>query len=400
MVNAKAGDYEMKKHFLLICLICICSLAFAQESIKAELEYLGSIPVSKNNTEKGTVSFYCDDYEGYFPLGPLVDDKGNIYFYNYFNDSKIVFKNGKVIQETIKRTENGNDFPMSLNATSSNGFITGSNSFWLYKNDKHYEMPEEGRQYSRFTDFVILKNGILYLYSNPSKNYAVDISGNESKLLESEQIENWLYSMGYTVKDNLIYKNNKLIASLESKKGASDSHGYLRSYHQIYYKYSESFVIADLHNNEELQINLPQDKINNNNFIKFTYGFGNYGEIYILSGPEDNKSRNCYSPSAGNAELYVIRNHLKYFGILNDDRIRLRKGPGTDTESLGTYPIKTGFRILESSGVKQTIGGVTDEWIKVRLLDGTEGYFFGQYVQNLYDGPGTSLPWPNVADWD
>ena len=102
----------------------------------------------------------------------------------------------------------------------------------------------------------------------------------------------------------------------------------------------------------------------------------------------------------GNAELIAVRNYLKYFGILNDDRIRLRKGPGTNTESLGTYPIKTGFRILEKSGVKQTIGGITDEWIKVRLLDGTEGYFFGPYIQNLYDGPGTPLPWPNVADWD
>lgn len=48
--------------------------------------------------------------------------------------------------------------------------------------------------------------------------------------------------------------------------------------------------------------------------------------------------------------------------------------------------VKTGFQILEDSGVKQTIEGVTKTWIKVRLLDGTEGYFFGQYVQNLYDG--------------
>lgn len=67
-------------------------------------------------------------------------------------------------------------------------------------------------------------------------------------------------------------------------------------------------------------------------------------------------------------------------GYLNDDRIRLRKGPGTGTNSLGTYPINTTFTILENSGVKQTIDGVTSEWIKVRLSDGTEGYFYGQYV--------------------
>ena len=67
-------------------------------------------------------------------------------------------------------------------------------------------------------------------------------------------------------------------------------------------------------------------------------------------------------------------------GYLNGDRIRLRKGPGTGTDSLGTYSINTTFTILENSGVKQTIDGVTDEWIKVRLSDGTEGYFYGQYV--------------------
>lgn len=67
-------------------------------------------------------------------------------------------------------------------------------------------------------------------------------------------------------------------------------------------------------------------------------------------------------------------------GYLNDDRIRLRKGPGTGTDSLGTYPVNTTFTIIEDSGVMQTIDGLTSEWIKVRLNDGTEGYFYGQYV--------------------
>ena len=114
-------------------------------------------------------------------------------------------------------------------------------------------------------------------------------------------------------------------------------------------------------------------------------------------GTPKSSNLGSYTSKNGTAKLYVIRNHLKNYGYLNDDRIRLRKGPGTNTESLGTYPINTGFRILEKSGVKQTISGVTDEWIKIRLTDGTEGYFFGQYVQNLYDGSGTPLPWSNAV---
>ena len=128
----------------------------------------------------------------------------------------------------------------------------------------------------------------------------------------------------------------------------------------------------------------------------------NYGEMYALVTPECKYSEGEWFPNftKGNAELIAVRNYLKYFGILNDNRIRLRKGPGTDSESLGTYPVKTGFRILEDSGVKQTIDGKTYTWIKVRLLDGTEGYFYGQYVQNLYEGPGLPLPWSNIPDWD
>jgi hypothetical protein len=46
------------------------------------------------------------------------------------------------------------------------------------------------------------------------------------------------------------------------------------------------------------------------------------------------------------------------------------------------------------------IAGVKNVWYKVRLLDGKEGWFFGSFVANLYDGPnGKAPPWPNVPDW-
>ncbi len=102
----------------------------------------------------------------------------------------------------------------------------------------------------------------------------------------------------------------------------------------------------------------------------------------------------------GIAELVVVRNHLKYFGRLNDGGVRLRKEPNTTSDILGTYPAKTGFRILEKGAKEETIGGQTNVWYKVRLLDGKEGWFFGAFVHNLYDGPnGQPPPWPNVPDW-
>ena len=105
-------------------------------------------------------------------------------------------------------------------------------------------------------------------------------------------------------------------------------------------------------------------------------------------------------PASGQAELVVVRNYLKYFGRLNDSNVRLRKGPTTSSEILGTYPAKTGFRILEKGTKEETIGGQKNVWYKVRLLDGKEGWLFGAFVQNLYDGPnGKPPPWPNVPDW-
>ena len=53
----------------------------------------------------------------------------------------------------------------------------------------------------------------------------------------------------------------------------------------------------------------------------------------------------------------------------------------------------------ETGTKEETIGGQTSVWYKVRLLDGKEGWFFGAFVDNLYDGPGTPPPWPNVPDW-
>ena len=118
---------------------------------------------------------------------------------------------------------------------------------------------------------------------------------------------------------------------------------------------------------------------------------GKYGGVYTIPSPPKTTKP---------AELVVVRNYLKYFGRLNDSNVRLRKEPSTSADILGTYPAKTGFRILETGTKQETIGGQKNVWCKVRLLDGKEGWFFGFFVQNLYDGPnGKPPPWPNVPDW-
>ena len=52
-------------------------------------------------------------------------------------------------------------------------------------------------------------------------------------------------------------------------------------------------------------------------------------------------------------------------------------------------------------GGSMTVSVITSYSIHyTKLYDGKEGWFFGSFVHNLYDGPnGNPPPWPNVPDW-
>lgn len=258
-----------------------------------------------------------------------------------------------------------------------------------------------------------VENGLLIEYvgqDNGPYRLGVEVNSDlTTNVISKFDSKDWLEKQkgNYKIFNNKIYKNNMLWTPNDNYELGAYI-GRLKSGHCIFATYDNpqdlymrEFVITRPDGTIEISLEIPWSASNIYEEGKsfYSWSFGNWGELYSLIAPPID-SEGYWNNGKKEIELVVSRNYLKYFGILNDDRIRLRKGPGTNTESLGTYPIKTGFRILETSGVKQTIGGVTDEWIKVRLLDGTEGYFFGQYVQNLYDGPGTPLPWPNVADWE
>lgn len=139
-----------------------------------------------------------------------------------------------------------------------------------------------------------------------------------------------------------------------------------------------------------------------------TSSSGNYGEIYCLLPPPTSKAyehSHEYGPPRevdaiieGNIELAVTRTHLKHFGVLTDDFVHLRRDATRKSESLGKYNKGTGFYIIDVGKKMENIGGDVGVWYKVRLHDKTEGYFFGAYLKNLYDGPGKTekLPWKNV----
>ena len=391
---------KIKKIILLGVVLLISNKLFAQLEVEANFELLYEEKI--NNFDSYSFEFYTNEYESYSPLGPLIDNRGFIRFFD-FNNYVSIYNKSNFVQK-----KNETDLVGSLtylNAVSNNGIcLNQSMRIYICKDDncKLYMFPKNKKFTSKY---IVFRDGVLFIEKNIEDSFLISFENNSPIQIEYSEISNWLQKRNYKLVNDKIYYNNQVYASFSEKWFNNNSiYGRLKNNYIIIpigkSNSPSEFAIRPFDGDNELIVKLNYTLANNCDNFVVSWGIGNYGEIYILQGPDLDSHSIYYNPINKDVKLFVIRNHLKYFGILNDDKIRLRKGPGTNTESLGTYQIKTGFRILENSGVKETIGGVTDEWIKVRLPDGTEGYFFGQYVQNLYDGPGTPLPWPNVADWD
>lgn len=71
--------------------------------------------------------------------------------------------------------------------------------------------------------------------------------------------------------------------------------------------------------------------------------------------------------------------------ILNDNAIELRKAASSSSAVIGKYDKGTPFLVLETGKKKESVGGRSGYWIRGRLADGTEGWFFGVFLTQ----PGT-----------
>jgi hypothetical protein len=414
---------------VLVTLFALPSyILFAQETITAQREILNNkIRIGKESNE---IQYLSNEEDFYTPGSPFIDKEGKIYLYKTLGGKSVLeISKDSVVAKEYKGNLIGYRELGNRNFTSQQGMILDydaliyvDNNFFDYSIEKRNKYLE-GTGYKTYpAPFGALlysetsKAGIAVAFDvkNPTGDFAV---------IDEVNLKTWLPTQpgGFSIgEDGLLYRNG-MVWSAVKPKGAwtsSDYIGKLASGHNIFAKgwhgQEEELAIADGRGEIELIIKIPWAADNNpaDKFNMFNYGVGPWGEIYYLIPPEsmwksyiDEYGGHVYSIKPYDkitepAELVVVRNHLKYFGRLNDDKVRLRKGPSTSTESLGTYPVKTGFRILEKGTAEETIGGQKNVWYKVRLLDGTEGWFFGAFVHNLYDGPnGNPPPWPNVADW-
>ncbi len=395
----------------ILCILFFLSSVFlgAQELITAEPEILTSIPVGEKDTEIQYQALYDAFYS---PGSPYIDEKGRLVFIpsggKNYKDHLLIYDHGKI----------SSDYPKSSlkNLTVVNSAFISQNGIGLaggrqyYFNDIDFQVYDYTKENASLNWIYreIVPYGVIFT-DRDNNCFGIDIKENSNKftIVENLNIQSWLnnqpgeFSIG---SDENLYKNGILwspIFPLGKSNYSMIYMGRIKSGHLIWTygngDAANKFIITSVDGKIEMEVSVPVPEKTG----CFNYGIGPWGEFYYLWGPERDGNQELYKPKTGSlSKLIVYRSHLKYFGRLNDDNVRLRKGPSTSAENLGTYPVKTGFRILEKGTAEETIGGQKNVWYKVRLLDGTEGWFFGAFVHNLYDGPnGNPPPWPNVADW-
>jgi hypothetical protein len=411
----------VKKNISFLLLLLISCFVWSQV-IKAEKEHIISLIVGDGS---GMIKFASTE-EGLYSSGPpSVDKDGIIFFYPQLVDFIIEIKNRKMF--TL-------DFPSDYSITSTPNLYPFVSQRGFYGYSFHPGEQEYQLQLNSSTKGVA---GNIYYYMPwgiycEYKGYEGEVgfgtveykpllfSGLESVSKEytfrdENKTRAWLPTQpgGFSIGDDgLLYRNGMIWSAVQVEPGYGTRHylGKLMSGHNLWSGGVDSdspskYIISDSRGKVELIIEIPwgRDKATDpeSSFRIYNYGIGPWGEIYALIAPSWKDGAEYYVPTPGeSAELVVVRNHLKYFGRLNDGGVRLRKEPNTTSDILGTYPNKTGFRILEKGTKEEAIGGQKNVWYKVRLLDGTEGWFFGAFVHNLYDGPnGNPPPWPNVPDW-
>ena len=407
----------MKRVVFLLVLITIKLLNInAQTEIVAEKEKLSTILVG---TGFDKVSYTSSEEGFYSPEGPMVDKDGRLLFYPSTTREKLrSFYNGRwealPLFKFLEITT-GHQILFS----SQQGMVMVRETIYVLEPGygEFYFSADMGRSIPITYDYnnYIMPYGGYIESRHPIFAYSTEVLPDRTlKVRDLEETRAWLPTQpgGFTIGDDgLLYRNGTLWSAVLPKEYnpyAVKYVGRLMSGHTIWAgggisNMERFFSIANAAGQWELIVELPwamQTSPRKYGYNPFNYGIGPWGELYALIAPYSDEMSPWPPKDSGPAELVVVRNHLKYFGRLNDSGVRLRKEPNTTSDIVGTYPNKTGFRILETGTKQETIGGQTAPWYKVRLLDGTEGWFFGAFVHSLYDGPdGNPPPWPNVADW-
>lgn len=134
---------------------------------------------------------YKNEYESYSPLGPLVDNKGNLLFFDPRN-GKTIF-DGKSFKRFQAETENAYIDSISfMNDVSSNG-IAVNQSMQVYTFRNNYcqlNIFPEDKEYPK--SYILFNNSILFIEEEMEDSFMLSFEGNSIKDIPYKDFEVWL----------------------------------------------------------------------------------------------------------------------------------------------------------------------------------------------------------------
>ncbi|MCQ2582449.1 MAG: hypothetical protein MJ160_00950 [Treponema sp.] len=360
--------------------------------------------------------FICDTasaFEGakfYMPYGPCINEDGELSFYYKENTPEIeyIYKNRKwSIDE--KTDSNINLGKIIYN---QNGRSLDSNFNYRYKGhwyDLKEFLPDH---YDSSLIYVYdVNDGAIIQNSVTMELIGVNFANKTvSNPIPADELNNWLeYQEGkFTVeyknegwilyKDEIQYSLGYSYINVLAEYPEASYYGKLKTGHNIFFC-KNKILISDNTGEilEEIIIPWHFYSKNSSKSLKFnldSFSFGNYGEMYCLIGPASNNlNKNEYDYY--DSELVVIKNYFEKFGLTDALSLPLFNEAMDDAKVNCFITEPTGFYFLDDV-VNEENPIDPKKWYRVRLIDGTEGYFFGDSIKSLSTSYKSKYPIPNT----
>lgn len=106
-------------------------------------------------------------------------------------------------------------------------------------------------------------------------------------------------------------------------------------------------------------------------------------EVLELGGGFSSEGNYFEAPYLGPCWPQAIAEDVE-LGVIAGAGVRMRGGPGLHTRVVKNLSYDL-VAYLETTPIEETISGEVHPWIKVKTMDGTEGFVYGKFFRSPYD---------------
>lgn len=254
-------------------------------------------------------------------------------------------------------------------------------------------LPHKKWQASFYTDVLKSKD------RNTALNYLPSTRARPKRYFEHLDAEQYWYEADYWPGDDIVFVENWLGLPVAHSYDVIDVRDLNnRRIFKVAVKVSDS--ILEQNKSVEDAIDFPWDLINTRSSFTFLFLFDrDFLDIFVddfskhfatfCRYNDETKQEiknlinyNSYDEENVTWPMRESKNHKAGSSCIVIESLRLRKEESTASAILQTMDRGTPVKIT-ALGKQQTIDGITANWVKVKLDDGTEGWCFGGYLVDI-----------------